>query len=58
MLVRTGKVDNPINELMIYPSKEKYMLSRKEPFIAYFDRLKSYMTSLIGTHEQKKGGSC
>lgn len=43
-IVRTGKVDNPINELMIYPSKEKYMLSRKEPFIAYFDRLKSYMT--------------
>lgn len=31
------------NELMIYPSKEKYALSRREPFIAYFDRLKAYL---------------
>lgn len=28
---------------MIYPSREKYNLSRKEPYIAYFDRLKKYL---------------
>ena len=33
----------PENELMIYPSREKYNLSRKEPYIAYFDRLKKYL---------------
>ena len=42
-IVRIGKIDTPINELMIYPSKEKYNLSRKEPFIAYFDRMKRYL---------------
>jgi hypothetical protein len=42
-IVRVGKIDIPTNELMIYPSKEKYNLSRKEPFIAYFDRLKKYL---------------
>ncbi|MEA5056118.1 hypothetical protein SDC9_96887 [bioreactor metagenome] len=42
-IVRIGKIDTPINELMIYPSKEKYNLSRKEPFIAYFDRMKQYL---------------
>jgi hypothetical protein len=42
-IVRSGKIDVPYNELMIYPSKEKYNLSRKEPYIAYFDRFKSYM---------------
>ena len=42
-IVRVGKIDAPINELMIYPSKEKYNLSRKEPFIAYFDRMKRYL---------------
>ena len=41
--VRVGKIEKPVNELMIYPSKEKYNLSRKEPFIAYFDRLKKYL---------------
>lgn len=40
-IVRIGKVDKPENELVIYPSKEKYNLSRKQPFIAYFDRLKN-----------------
>ena len=29
---------------MIYPSKEKYQSSRKQPFISYFDRLKSYLS--------------
>lgn len=42
-IVRAGKVETPENELMIYPSKEKYNLSRKEPFVAYFDRLKRYL---------------
>ena len=31
------------NELVIYPSREKYESSRKQPFIAYFDRLKVFL---------------
>ncbi|MDR6715634.1 SIR2 family protein [Paenibacillus sp. 2003] len=42
-IVRNGKVEQPENELVVYPSKEKYNLSRKQPFIAYFDRLKNYL---------------
>ena len=42
-IVRIGKISVPTNELIIYPSKEKYSLSRKEPFIAYFDRMKQYL---------------
>lgn len=42
-IIRAGKIDKPQNELLIYPSKEKYDLSRKQPFIAYFDRLKNYL---------------
>lgn len=42
-IVRSSVKGSPSNELMIYPSKEKYALSRREPFIAYFDRLKKYM---------------
>lgn len=42
-IVRIGKIETPKDELMIYPSKDKYNLSRKEPFIAYFDRLKQYL---------------
>ena len=47
-IVRSGKIgdlrkDN--NELVIYPSKEKYDSSRKQPFIAYFDRFKNYLIS-------------
>lgn len=42
-IVRVGHIEKPDNELMIYPSKEKYSLSRKEPYIAYFDRLKNYL---------------
>ncbi len=45
-IVRIGKVDkieDEENELVIYPSKEKYDSSRKQPFIAYFDRLKNYL---------------
>ena len=42
-IIRIGRIEKPENELMIYPSREKYSLSRKEPFIAYFDRLKNYL---------------
>ncbi len=30
-------------EIVIYPSKEKYTLSRKQPFTTYFDRLKAFL---------------
>lgn len=45
-VVRTGKIsriDDIKDELVIYPSREKYSSSRKQPFIAYFDRLKSFL---------------
>lgn len=45
-VVRVGKIEkieNESTELVIYPSKEKYDSSRKQPFIAYFDRLKNYL---------------
>ena len=45
-VVRLGpnakKLDNN-NELVIYPSREKYESSRKQPFIAYFDNLKTFL---------------
>ncbi len=47
-IVRIGKIENikdEKNELVIYPSKEKYDSSRKQPFIAYFDRFKNYLLS-------------
>jgi hypothetical protein len=47
-IIRHGKIDkidDEKNELVIYPSKEKYDLSKKQPFIAYFDRLKNYLLS-------------
>ncbi len=45
-IVRLGiqaKKLNPENELVIFPSKDKYESSRKQPFIAYFDKLKSFL---------------
>lgn len=44
-IVRVGHVLDlsSSNELVIYPSKEKYDRSRKLPFVAYFDRLKRYL---------------
>ena len=45
-IIRIGKFDKASSadqELVIYPSKEKYDSSRKQPFIAYFDRLKHYL---------------
>lgn len=47
-IIRIGKIediDTIKDELVIYPSKEKYDSSRKQPFIAYFDRLKNYLLS-------------
>ncbi|MBL4747000.1 MAG: SIR2 family protein [Flavobacteriaceae bacterium] len=38
---KISKIENITNELVIYPSKEKYDSSKKQPFVAYFDRLKS-----------------
>lgn len=43
-IVRGSKIsdiENISNELVIYPSKEKYDSSKKQPFVAYFDRLKN-----------------
>ena len=39
----------PLDEIVIYPSKEKYELSRKQPFLSYFDRLKSFILEGEGT---------
>lgn len=47
-IVRLGHVgdDKCIkNELVIYPSREKYDSSRKQPFVAYFDRMRDYLSS-------------
>jgi hypothetical protein len=47
-IIRVGKFDSKTTtdkELVIYPSKEKYDSSRKQPFIAYFDRLKNFLLS-------------
>jgi hypothetical protein len=47
-IIRVGKIEkieDEENELVIYPSKEKYDSSKKQPFIAYFDRLKNYLLS-------------
>lgn len=47
-IVRVGKFDKASaadRELVIYPSKEKYDSSRKQPFITYFDKLKSYLSA-------------
>ncbi|TSB45859.1 SIR2 family protein [Alkalicoccobacillus porphyridii] len=43
-VVRLGvQVNEELDELVIYPSKEKYESSRKQPFITYVDRLKNYL---------------
>ncbi|MCZ8023032.1 MAG: SIR2 family protein [Cyclobacteriaceae bacterium] len=47
-IIRVGKFDKAgttDKELVIYPSKEKYDSSRKQPFISYFDRLKNFLLS-------------
>lgn len=40
-----GRAEDIENELVIYPSKDKYDSSRKQPFIAYFDRMRNYLLS-------------
>jgi hypothetical protein len=45
-IIRIGKIDGIESidkELVIYPTRDKYDLSRKQPYIAYFDRLKRYL---------------
>lgn len=44
-LGRVEKIEEEKNEIVIYPSKEKYDLSRRQPFLVYFDRLKNYLLS-------------
>lgn len=47
-VIRIGKIENikeEKNEIVIYPSREKYDSSKKQPFVAYFDRLKNYLLS-------------
>ncbi|HWI93665.1 MAG TPA: SIR2 family protein [Flavisolibacter sp.] len=36
---------HPHSELVIYPSRDKYESSRKQPFTSYFDRLKEFLLS-------------
>lgn len=45
-VIRAGKMNDisgMAEELVIYPSKEKYDSSKKQPFVAYFDRLRNVM---------------
>lgn len=47
-IFRSGKIEDIQsieNELVIYPSKEKYDSSKKQPFVAYFDRFKNVLLS-------------
>lgn len=47
-IVRLGKVEkieDEKNEIVIYPSKDKYDSSRRQPFLVYFDRLRNYLCS-------------
>jgi hypothetical protein len=47
-LIRLGKIEKieeEKNEIVIYPSKEKYDSSRRQPFLVYFDRLRDYLLS-------------
>jgi len=43
-IIRIGNIGSERKEeIVIYPSKEKYESSRKQPFVAYFDRLRNYL---------------
>jgi hypothetical protein len=47
-VIRLGKIEKigeEKREIVIYPSKEKYDSSRRQPFLVYFDRLKNYLLS-------------
>lgn len=38
-----GRERDASKELVIYPTRDKYELSRKQPFTAYFDKLRNYL---------------
>lgn len=40
-----GNLENSGQELMIFPSREKYLESRKLPFITFQDRLRKFLSS-------------
>ncbi len=45
-IIRVNQAEKFLNqqqELVIYPSREKYEASRKQPYIAFFDRLKTWL---------------
>ncbi len=44
-VIRLGaqKPNENLDELVIYPSKDKYESSRKQPFLTYLDRLRGYL---------------
>ncbi|WP_332876290.1 SIR2 family protein [Massilia sp. S19_KUP03_FR1] len=47
-VVRLGKIEKieeEKSEIVIYPSKDKYDSSRRQPFLVYFDRLRNYLLS-------------
>ena len=47
-IVRGGKINDIKSiehELVVYPSREKYDSSKKQPFVAYFDRLKNVLSN-------------
>jgi hypothetical protein len=44
-LGRIEKIEDEKNEIVIYPSKDKYDSSRRQPFLVYFDRLRNYLLS-------------
>jgi len=47
-IIRIGNIGSAAdinNQLVIYPSKDKYDSSRKQPFITYFDRMRDYLLS-------------
>ena len=38
-----NKINNEYENLLIYPSMDKYISSRKAPFISYLDRFRKYL---------------
>jgi len=41
----TGRTVNPGDEIMIFPSRQKYDESRRLPFLLFHDRLRKYLSS-------------
>lgn len=41
----SGKIESSGKELMIFPSREKYLESRKLPFITFQDRLRKFLSN-------------